>query len=140
MRSRILAVCAALLAAAAAHAQPPLHSVVIRPDSARSRGTSATGTSRSLIDTVTATLGKLESHVTTLAPGAQSHAPHRHVAEEIIILVRGTLDVYQGDAVRRAPTGSVIFMASNELHAVKNVGADTAMYYVVQPMPKAGAP
>jgi quercetin dioxygenase-like cupin family protein len=92
------------------------------------------------MDTVTATLGKLESHVTTLAPGAQSHAPHRHVAEEIIILVRGTLDVYQGDAVKRAPTGSVIFMASNELHAVKNVGADTAMYYVVQPMPKAGAP
>ena len=139
MRLRLL-VCATLLSGAAAHAQPPLRSVVIRPDSARSRGTSATGTSRSLVDTVTATLGKLESHVTTLAPGAQSHAPHRHVAEEIIILVRGTLDVYQGDAVKRAPTGSVIFMASNELHAVKNVGADTAMYYVVQPTPKTGAP
>jgi quercetin dioxygenase-like cupin family protein len=139
MRRPALAALAAFLAAAA-HAQPPLRSVVIRPDSARSRGTSATGTSRSLMDTVTATLGRLESHVTTLAPGAQSHAPHRHVAEEIIILVRGTLDVYQGDAVKRAPTGSVIFMASNELHAVKNVGADTAMYYVVQPTPKAGAP
>ena len=140
MRSRILAACAALLAAVAVHAQPPLRSVVIRPDSARSRGTSATGTSRSLMDTVTATLGRLESHVTTLAPGMQSHAPHRHVAEEVIVLVRGTLDVYQGDAVKRAPTGSVIFMASNELHAVKNVGADTALYYVVQPMPRAGTP
>ena len=140
MRYRLLAACAAFLTGAAAQAQTPLHSVVIRPDSARSRGTSATGTSRSLIDTVTATLGKLESHVTTLAPGMQSHAPHRHVAEEVIILVRGTLDVIQGDAVRRAPAGSLIFMASNEPHAVRNVGADTALYYVVQPMPKTGAP
>jgi len=136
MRRRVVLAAASALLPLAVPAQPPLRSVVIRPDSARSFSTTATGSSRSLIDTVTATLGKLESHVTKLAPGVQSHAPHRHVAEEIIILVRGTLDVYQGDAVRRAPPGSVIFMASNEPHAVKNVGADTAMYYVVQPMPK----
>ncbi|AHG88018.1 hypothetical protein J421_0481 [Gemmatirosa kalamazoonensis] len=42
--------------------------------------------------------------------------------------------------MRRAPAGSLIFEASNELHGVRNVGADTAVYYVIRPMPKTGTP
>jgi hypothetical protein len=110
----------------------PLRSVVIPGDSARSTRATATGSVRSIMDTATALLSRLESHVTTLAPGVAAHAPHRHVDEELIILRRGTLEVTQESVVRRAGPGSVIFQASNELHGARNVGPDTAEYYVIR--------
>jgi len=138
LAARALATCAALPLAATA--QPPLRSTVVRPDSARSSRATDVGSTRSVMDTVTATLGKLEAHVTTLAPGKASHAPHRHPDEEILVVLRGTLESTQEGVVRRAPAGSLIFEASNELHGVRNVGADTAVYYVIRPMPKTATP
>jgi XRE family transcriptional regulator, regulator of sulfur utilization len=141
------AACAALAVAAAAllsgalpaqevtqRAAPPLRSVVVRADSSRSERATATGRVRSVMDTVTATFARLESHVTTLAPGQTPHAPHRHADEEVIVVLRGTLEVTQEGAVRRAGAGSLIFQASNELHGLRNVGADTASYYVIRAM------
>src|SRR4051812_21273806 len=41
------------------------------------------GQRRSLFDSPTATVNQLEFHITTLNPGQQSHAPHRHPNEEL---------------------------------------------------------
>ena len=49
---------------------------------------------------------------------------------------RGTLEVTQEGVVRRAGPGSLIFQASNEMHGLRNVGADTASYVVVRAMPR----
>jgi quercetin dioxygenase-like cupin family protein len=139
---RLLGAALALLAPTAARAQSParppapLRSTVIRADSARSVRATAVGSQRSVLDTVTATLGHLEAHVTTLAPGKESHAPHRHPDEEVIVVLRGTLETTQEGVVRRAPAGSLIFQASNELHGLRNAGRDTAAYYVIRPAPR----
>jgi quercetin dioxygenase-like cupin family protein len=79
----------------------------------------------------TATLDQLEAHITTLSPGLASHEPHRHPNEEIVILTEGELEVFQNGERRRVEAGSVMFMASNELHAVKNIGDKPATYYVI---------
>lgn len=113
-------------------AQAPLHSWVFPADSARSRRSSETSSVRSLVDTLTKTLAKLEMHETTLAPGASPHPAHRHSHEELIVVKTGTIEVLQGTVVRTATSGSIVFMASNEWHGFRNVGQGTASYLVVR--------
>lgn len=80
----------------------------------------------------TPTLEELEIHITTLRPGEASHPPHRHPAEELLIVKEGTVESLVGGATRVLGAGSVIFQASNELHAIKNVGTTNATYHVIQ--------
>ena len=109
----------------------PLASVLFPADTARA--TSANGARfRSLVDTVTANLARLEIHVTTLAPGKSPHPPHRHPHEEIMIVRSGTLEVFQNSATRLASAGAVIFEAANELHGLRNPGPDSATYVVIR--------
>jgi quercetin dioxygenase-like cupin family protein len=79
----------------------------------------------------TATLDNLDIHVTTLNPGQASHPPHQHANEELVIVKEGTLDVFINGQWQRTGPGSVIFIASNELHGVRNPGPGPAMYHVV---------
>jgi quercetin dioxygenase-like cupin family protein len=79
----------------------------------------------------TATLAELEMHVTTLNPGLASHPPHRHPNEELVIIDRGEVETLSGGAWKKAGPGSIIFNASNSLHALKNVGDGPATYHVI---------
>ena|SRR5688500_3340621 len=89
------------------------------------------GALRQFFRAPTATLDELELHVTTLNPGLSSHAPHRHANEELVIVKEGTVEaLVRGKQVRAGP-GSVIFNASNELHAIRNVGETPATYHVI---------
>jgi quercetin dioxygenase-like cupin family protein len=91
----------------------------------------AVGGRRQLLQAATATLDQLEVHITTLKPGEQAHAPHRHPHEELIMLKDGTLEALLNDQRIPMPTGSVLFIAPNDLHMVKNVGSTPATYFVV---------
>ncbi len=112
-------------------AAPPLRSTVFPADSVRQRP-GASAASRSIVDTATAILAKLEMHETTLAPGQSPHPPHRHAHEELMIVRSGTIEALQGTVTRQAGPGSVVFMASNELHGLRNPGPDTARYIVIR--------
>ena len=114
----------------AAASPPPLHSTVFRRDSAR--GTLRAAASRSIVDTVTAALAKLEMHETTLQPGQSPHPPHRHAHEELMIVRSGTIEALQGNVTRTAGPGSVVYMASNELHGLRNTGTQPATYLVIR--------
>lgn len=74
----------------------------------------------------------LEAHETILGPGVQTHAPHRHLHEEILIVVEGTVEVYREGTTERVDAGSLIFHGSNQLHTLRNVGKVPARYYVVE--------
>ncbi len=113
-------------------AQTPLRSTVFPADSARSRRTTPANTQRSIVDTLTATLAKLEMHETTVPAGGAPHAPHRHVPEELLVIRTGTMEVLQGTTTRLAGPGAVVFMASNEWHGLKNPGATPATYLVIR--------
>lgn len=90
-----------------------------------------TGEVRSIVRQPTATLEELEMHVTTLNPGAASHPPHRHPNEELVIIDRGTVETLSGGQWKRVGAGSIIFNASNSLHALRNIGKDAAQYHVI---------
>ena len=89
------------------------------------------GSVRSFFRTRTATLDELEMHVTTLEAGKTSHPPHRHPNEELIIVKQGTVETLSNGEWKRVGPGSVIFNASNQLHGLRNVGADEAIYHVI---------
>ncbi|HVW08708.1 MAG TPA: cupin domain-containing protein [Bryobacteraceae bacterium] len=74
----------------------------------------------------------LEMHETQLGPGEISHPPHKHVNEEVIVIVEGTIDVSIEGKATRANAGSVTYFASNDLHNFKNVGTGTCRYYVLE--------
>ncbi len=95
-------------------------------------GRTGKGLSKSVFQSPTATLDELEMHITQLPPGKAPHPPHKHAAEEVLIIREGTLEALVDGKTRRLGPGSVIFQASNQLHSVKNVGETPAVYYVMR--------
>ena len=132
---RILGACAAAVALMcnthAATAQKPLGSSAFPADSARSRKTTEESSQRSIVDTVTATLSKLEMHETTVPAGGASHPPHRHVHEEMIVVRSGTIETLLGTKKHSIGPGGVAFFASNQLHGLRNPGTVPATYLVI---------
>ena len=91
----------------------------------------AVGEVRSFFTMRTATLHQLEVHETTLNPGKSPHPPHKHPNEEMLVIRQGTVEaLVKGDWKRVGP-GSVIFNASNQLHGIRNVGSEPAIYTVI---------
>lgn len=90
-----------------------------------------TGEVRRVVQKPTATLDELEIHITTLRPGEQSHPPHQHVNEEILIVKEGTVEALVNGELKRGGPGSLIFQASNVPHSIKNVGTLPATYHVI---------
>ncbi len=94
--------------------------------------TTKTGERRDVFNSPTATLTRLECHVTTLKPGLAPHAQHHHPDEEIILIKEGTLDVTINSRTQTAGPGDIVFFASNDKHGFKNSGATAATYYVIR--------
>jgi len=93
--------------------------------------TTEVGSVRQVVNQPTPTLENLEVHITTLNPGKSPHPPHRHPNEEMLIIRQGTLEALINGEWKRVGPGSVVFFASNQLHGVRNVGDDPAIYHVI---------
>jgi XRE family transcriptional regulator, regulator of sulfur utilization len=93
--------------------------------------TTEVGSVREFFDSPTATLEQLELHATTLNPGQTSHPPHRHPAEELVIVKEGTVEALVNGEWKKLGPGSVIFHASNQLHGLRNGGAAPVTYHVI---------
>ena len=119
-----------VLAAQQAEHKPILGPTVFDWDQLKDTPTNV-GSVRSVVRQPTATLDELEMHITTLKPGIASHEPHRHVNEELIIIREGTVETLSDGVWKRVGPGSIIFNASNSLHALRNVGTTPAVYHVV---------
>jgi XRE family transcriptional regulator, regulator of sulfur utilization len=89
------------------------------------------GEVRSFFRGPTVTLEELEVHVTTLDAGKESHPPHKHPNEEMVIVREGMVEALVDGTWTRVGPGSVIFNASNVLHGLRNVGAGPATYHVI---------
>lgn len=132
-RDLIVAGCVAACTAggfAIADQLPLLGSAVFDWNSVTAKPTDV-GSVRSFFKDRTATLEQLEVHVTTLNPGKSPHPPHRHPNEEMIIVREGTVEALVNGDWKRVGPGSVIFFASNQLHGLRNVGAEPAVYHVI---------
>jgi len=109
---------------------PVMHSTVFDWNNIAVKQTDI-GSVRQFFKNSTITLDELECHVTTLNPGQQSHPPHKHPNEELIIIREGNVETLSNGEWKKLGPGSVIFNASNELHALKNVGTTPAIYHVI---------
>ena len=115
---------------AAANELPLLGPAVFERGSIAAKAT-AVGEVRSFFTMRTATLDQLEVHETMLNPGKMPHEPHKHPNEEMLVIRQGTLEALVKGEWKRVGPGSVIFNASNELHGLKNVGSEPAVYTVI---------
>jgi quercetin dioxygenase-like cupin family protein len=73
----------------------------------------------------------IEVHETTLPPNGSPHPPHHHVHSEMWLIREGTVELKINGASHRLGPGGLGFVHSNEEHGIRNVGTDSAIYYVV---------
>ena len=90
------------------------------------------GGRRDFFNRATATCQKFEMHVTTLNEGLPSHAPHTHAEEEVILMIKGDATMEIAGKYYSAAPGDFIFVASNELHGLKNTGKGQCEYFAFQ--------
>jgi quercetin dioxygenase-like cupin family protein len=91
-----------------------------------------TGQRRDVFDAPTPTLDRFHCHVTTLNPGENTGALHRHPQEEIVIVKEGMLEINIDGKRQVAGPGAMIFYAANENENMTNVGKTPATYFVLQ--------
>ena len=92
----------------------------------------AKGGGRQFFDRATVMLNRFDIHVTTLNVGQQSHDPHTHFNEEIILMMEGNAEERIGDKKESAKPGDVIRLGSKVLHNITNVGNTPCQYYAIQ--------
>ena len=98
---------------------------------ARPSGPDRKNRARAMLDGKTHTGYRIEMHQTELAPGMAPHPPHRHVHEEMILIWQGTLEVTISGQKSTLGPGSAAYIASDEEHGWRNVGATQASYFVL---------
>ncbi len=115
--------------------EPPKQSTVLATtfvdwDSLTPKPTAA-GQTRPVFDNPTVAMDKLEVHITTLNPGMESHPPHRHSWEEMLLIKDGDFEVSINGHKQHAGPGALVFLASNDAHNARNVGSKPGTYYVI---------
>jgi XRE family transcriptional regulator, regulator of sulfur utilization len=127
----LTAIALTLAAVAGTRAQPGVLPSTMFEWSALAPQPNRTGEVRRVVQKPTATLAELEIHITTLKAGEESHPPHQHLNEEILIVKEGTVEALVNGELKRGGPGSLIFQASNQLHNIRNVGSGPATYHVI---------
>lgn len=87
---------------------------------------------RQFFDRPTAMLNRFDIHVTTLNVGFKSHDPHTHKNEEIILMLEGNAEMQIGTTHQKANAGDAVYLESNILHNLTNVGSTPCLYFAIQ--------
>jgi (S)-ureidoglycine aminohydrolase len=90
------------------------------------------GSRRNFFERSTAMTPRFEMHVTSLKQGVNSHAPHAHRAEEIVLLIDGNVTLQIGDKQEKASAGDLVFLGSEVPHALLNTGEVPCLYFAFQ--------
>jgi len=87
---------------------------------------------RNFFDGTTHTGYHIAMHETDIGAGMQTHPPHKHEHEELVIVLEGTLEMTNNGKSEVAETGSIIYFGSNQMHNARNVGTTPCRYYVLE--------
>ncbi len=90
------------------------------------------GETRNVYDRPTSMFERFDVHATVLNNGFNSHDPHTHRAEELILMINGNSQFQIGQDKFQAKNGDAVLMASKILHAAQNVGTAPCGYYAIQ--------
>ena len=90
------------------------------------------GGRRDFMNQSTAMLQRLELHITYLNEGLESHPPHRHNAEEIILILDGSAKESIDGLSYLGSKKEFFFLPSNSFHGIKNSGLGQNSYFAFQ--------
>jgi (S)-ureidoglycine aminohydrolase len=90
------------------------------------------GQRREFFNKPTSQLVKFEMHTTALNAGLDSHPPHTHKEEEIILILKGNVQLNIGGNFYKAGQGDVVFFSSGVSHNLTNIGNDPCEYFAFQ--------
>jgi len=90
------------------------------------------GYRRDFFNRATSQLAQFEMHTTALNADSVSHAPHTHVQEEIILILRGNVEMFIDGKLYKGAAGDIYFLSSNVPHALKNIGKEQCEYFAFQ--------
>jgi len=90
------------------------------------------GSRRNFFDHPTSMTNRFEMHVTQLKTGLNSHPPHTHRAEEIILVIEGDVRMQIGDRQEKASVGDLVFLGSEVSHNLTNIGSGSCTYFAFQ--------
>lgn len=94
-----------------------------------------TGKAAVYLDGATAGTRSLHAGRFILNPGAEPHAPHRHPDEEVLIVTRGTGEVYCDGKTTAVKPGAMMYSDPNVEHGIKNTGTKPLEFYWVKYVP-----
>lgn len=98
----------------------------------RTSGANGRNITHAIFDGLARNNFRIEAHETELGPGEEPHPPHRHVHEEMMLMVDGALDFTVNGKTTRLDPGGFGFAGSNDEHGVKNPSATArARYFVI---------
>lgn len=123
---------------AAAQGKKVANGVVNRADVTRNDAQDAgkaTGKAGVYVDGATAPTKNLQVGRFTLNPGATPHAPHRHADEELMLVARGTGEIFCDGKTYPVRPGALMFADPNVEHAIKNTGEMPLEFYWVKYLP-----
>jgi len=90
------------------------------------------GYRRDFFNRATSQLNQFEMHTTALNADSVSHAPHTHVQEEIILILRGNVTMHIDGKLIPASAGDLVFLSSGVPHALLNTGKEQCEYFAFQ--------
>lgn len=90
------------------------------------------GEHRDIFDRPTSQFARFDVHATTLNAGEISHAPHTHRSEEMIVMIKGNVQMNIGNKFYKSSAGDVIFLKSEIPHALNNTGNGPCEYFAFQ--------
>jgi len=90
------------------------------------------GYRRDFFNRPTSQLAQFEMHTTALNADSISHLPHTHVQEEIILVLRGNVEMFIDGKYYKGSVGDLFFISSNVPHNLKNIGREQCEYFAFQ--------
>ena len=90
------------------------------------------GQHRDIFDRPTSQFARFDVHATTLDAGQISHPPHTHRSEEMIVMIKGNVQMNIGNKFYKAAAGDVVFLESEIPHALNNTGNTPCEYFAFQ--------
>lgn len=90
------------------------------------------GYRRDFFNRATSQLNQFEMHTTVLNTDSVSHAPHTHIQEEIVLILRGNVEMFIDGKTYKGAAGDLYFLSSNTPHALKNIGKEQCEYFAFQ--------
>lgn len=68
----------------------------------------------------------------TLPPGKTPHAPHTHAEEEVMVIEKGTGEIFCDGKTTKVGPGSVMYTTPNAPHGITNTGSEPIVFYYVK--------